>query len=198
LSISETSICNSALSKIGADRILSLDDNTAQGRLCKEQYAKLRDSLLMEHPWNFAVGRKELGLSTFKPAFKYDNAFEIPNDCLRILECDFNEYISIGADRPWDVEIDPDTENKYLVTNESSVKILYIKSVLEARFTAMFAEVLAYRLAMEFAYPLTQSASLVEDMTRKYMKALADCRSFDGAEGSLKQVQADDWLYARY
>jgi hypothetical protein len=197
LAITEVSICNSALSKIGAERINSLSDNTAAGRLAREQYAKTRDSLLMEHPWKFCVGRKELGLAVYVPVYEYEKAFQLPPDLLRIIDTDLTEFPSIG-ETPWDTEIDPDTQLRYLVTNADSVKIKYIKMVGEAFFTPLFAEILAWRLAAEWAYALTQNASLAALFDTKYKEKIREARSFSAMEASPKVVEADDWFLSRF
>lgn len=195
MAISEVSISNSALSKIGADTILTLNDNTTQGRLANQQYAKVRDSLLQEHPWKFAVGRKELALSaTYTPAFEYEKAFQLPEDLLRLIETDLDR-VSYEA---WDTEIDTNTELRYLVTNADSVKIKYISKVSEAHFTPLFAEVLAARLAAEWAYAITQNASLAQLLDSKYKEKLREARSMSAMEASPKQVEADEWFNSRF
>lgn len=194
--VNPVSICNSALSKLGAERITSLNDQTAAGVLCKEQYEKLRDSLLMEHPWKFAIARKSLALTTYVPAYEYEKAFQLPTDVMRILDADLSQQ-TIGEIH-WDMEVDHNTGERYLVTNESTVSIKYIKFVGEARFTPLFAEVLAGRLAKEFAYPLTQSSTIAQLMAKNYEDMLRNARSFNAMEGSVKQVEADDWRLARY
>jgi hypothetical protein len=196
LVISDVSICNSALSKLGAERITSLNDQTAAGVLCKEQYEKLRDSLLMEHPWKFAIARANLALTVFVPTWQYTKAFQLPVDVLRILDTDQNQG-TIG-EVSWDMEIDPNTGERYLVTNEDAVAIKYLKKVSETRFTPLFAEVLAARLSKEFAYPLTQSSTITQLMAKNYDDMLKMARSFNAMESSVKQVEANDWFFSRF
>lgn len=197
MAISDVSICNSALIKLGAERISSLTDDNKRARLCNEQYAKIRDDFLRAHPWNFAVARKELGLSaTFTPAFEYDYAFVIPSDVLRILAVDFNLGPAIG-EIPWAVEVD-DTGVKHLVTNSSTAKIKYIKRVLEARFDDNFAELLSTKLAADLAYAITQSTSIAELLDKKFREKMREVRSLDAMEGSVPTVEADEWFLARH
>ena len=53
-------ICNSALVKIGATRIISLTEGSKNANLCDEQYEKVRNDLLRSHAWNFATARRKL------------------------------------------------------------------------------------------------------------------------------------------
>ena len=82
---SETDIANSALAEIGARRITSLSDDSDSVRVCKEQFNNIRDSLLESHPWNFAIKRLQLGKLATSPEFGFDNQFQLPSDCLRVL-----------------------------------------------------------------------------------------------------------------
>ena len=194
---SDVSICNSALAKVGAGRILSLTEDSKEARLCAEQYPKVRDAMLRGHPWNFAVARKSLAqVTTYTVPYEYEFAYFIPLDVLRILSTDLNFEPSI-TERPWVVEIDPNTEDKLLLTNVDAVAIRYIKSVSEARFDKNFAEALAYALAADLAYALTQSTTMAQLLDAKAQEKLREIRSYDAQEGSLPQVEANEWLLAR-
>jgi len=48
------SVCNLALSRIGATAIVTLADATDEGVQCNLHYEQARDSLLRSHPWRFA------------------------------------------------------------------------------------------------------------------------------------------------
>lgn len=195
--ISKTTICNSALVKLGAERISSIDDNNKRARLCKEQYEKVRNDLLMSHPWNFAIARKSLALSaTFTPAYEYEKAFLLPPDCMRIISTSLNYQKQIG-EKYWNVEINAADSQKYLLCNDDSVEIKYMKDVDEAYFTPAFAELLAHKLALDLSYSITQSASLSQLLNSQYQQKLREVRSFDAQEGSVRTVDADDWLLAR-
>jgi hypothetical protein len=71
---SETSICNSALTRIGAARITSLTDDSKQARACTASYALMRDEVLRSHPWNSAISRASVASLADAPAFGSANA----------------------------------------------------------------------------------------------------------------------------
>ncbi len=101
--ITDVSICNSALIKLGAERINTLDDDSKTARACKEQYPKVRDDMLRSHKWNFAIGRQSLAKSaTFIPVFRFESAFPYPANVLRVLKLDVNEGRQLG-ERDWSV-----------------------------------------------------------------------------------------------
>lgn len=184
---SETDICSSALLKIGQEAITSLSDNTPRARACSIAYNKVRDQLLRSHPWNFAVQRVELGEIDEDPEYDYAHQFELPVDCLRVLDTDLSEG------EAWEIE------GTRLMCNSSSVKILYIKQITTvADFDQNFAEVLSWAIAKDIAYALTGSLEVVQYATQGYTQALREARSFNAQESSPQRVQANTWLNTRF
>lgn len=193
----DVSICNSALIKLGAERINTLNDDNKRARLCKEQYCKVRDDLLRSHKWNFAISRQTLAKSaTYTPAFEFESAFPYPANVLRILKLDVNVGSQLG-ERHWKVEIDPVNFEKYIVCNEDAIAIEAIYKVPESRFDVMFTEVLANKLAADIGYALTNSTTLVNLYFQKAEKQLADARTYDAQEASVPKAEDDDWLAVR-
>ena len=45
-------ICNGALNQLGATTIVSLTEDSKNGRLCNARYTQIRDSVFRSHPWN--------------------------------------------------------------------------------------------------------------------------------------------------
>lgn len=186
MSLTETDICNSALIKIGAQRITSLNDDSEPARLCKEQYPKVRDALLRSHPWNFCITREELAASTDTPVFGFDYQFLVPTNCLRVLEIDVDDY-------------DWQREGNYILTDSSTLKIKYIKKITDtSRYDSTFAEALATKLAADISYSLIQSVTLKDTLIKESDMAIRTARSFDAQEGTPQQVVANDWLTVRY
>lgn len=190
MATSEVEICNDALIIVGAKTITSLSDDTKEGRLCNEQYAKCRDQLLVAHPWNFAINRIEISSDANLPS-GYDNnpdwdyAFTLPSNCLRVLEID-------DTDADWAVE------GGKLFSTYDPVNIRYIKKVTDTTiFSKNFEKALAYMIAYRICYALTQSATLVSVIKDDFDLAVKEARSFDAQEGSVKVVEATDWLNRR-
>ena len=193
----KVNICNSALAKVGATRISSLDDDKKQARLCKELYTIITQQMIESHPWNFAISRVEVAAVVAAPAFGFSYQFQVPSDCLRILNLqdDFSDdTVSQGSFYNWKREGDK------ILTNDSTCKIKFIKDVSERPdlFSSNFSEALAYRLAADLAYPLAQSNQLASRMNQQYLVFLAYARSYDAQEGSSDRFSADQWLESRY
>ena len=181
-----TAICNSALAKLGAERILSIDDNSARAKLMKEQYAKIRDELLYSHPWNFSIKRTTLAAAVTPPLFDYGFSYPLPADCLRV----------IGTDLP--PEVRWQVEGRNLICDFNAVKVKYISLVLdEAQFTPGFVELFACKLASDLAFSVTQSSTVEANAYKKYEEKLRQIRSFDAQESNGDRVYSDGWLNSR-
>lgn len=186
MTVTNTSICNSALAKIGAERIISLNDDNARAKLMKEQYEKLLGELLYSHPWNFATARVSLAPLVTPPVSDFSQQFQLPADCLRVIGTD------LLPENSWTVE------GRLFLCNSDTVIIKYIKLVTDTSlFTPAFAEVLACKLAAECAYSLTQSTTLSDGLYQKYEYKLRQARSFDAQESVGDRVYADTWLNSR-
>ena len=186
MAITDVTICNSALTKVGAQRISALSDNNDRARLCTEQYDKNRQNLLVSHPWKFARDRVALSASITAPAYGWAYKFPLPSDCLRV----------------WGTSTEPDdwtTEGRFLFSNSSEISINYIKDLTdESLFTPSFAEALACMIAEDISYALTKSSSLLENLQKKTKAAIAFARNQNGQEGVGDRIYADTWLNARY
>lgn len=182
-------IMNSALIKLGAERIASEDEANIRARLCKEQYPKRRDMLVRAHPWKWAVKRTELAVIDPKPD-NFDDwsyVFQLPADCARILN-----LIDQCSTTPWD------TEEDVFLFNYSEVKIRYIKRISDVTlFDDNFIEALAWDLAADIAFAITQNAELADACADKAKKELQTARSFNAQQGSVQRVIADDFENSR-
>jgi len=186
LTTTETSICNSALIKLGAERINSLSETNKRARLCNEQYNKVRDEVLRAHPWNFALKRASLGTLTTTPLFEYDYEFQLPSDCLRVLSLHDNTIL-------WAIEAD-----RKLLSDSSEVKIKYISRVTAtAEYDSQFLEALSFRLAADLSYSLVQSSALSQKLLAEYESVLSAARSIDAQEGTPPDLIDDSFVESR-
>ena len=182
----EVSICSNALRRLGDDPITSLTDDTERARLCNAFYVPARDLVLRSHPWNFAVTRATLAQLSDTPAYEYSYQYALPNDpyCLRVLEMQYKDYI-------FKIEHYA-SQGRVLLTNESTAKILYIARITDtAQFDSMFVDVLTAKLAVDLAYPVTNSVKLQEQMQRLFQQKLSEARSVDGQEGFIDDLVSD-------
>jgi len=187
MAASPVELCNSALIKIGQERILSLDDNSKTGLLCKQRYEPIRDEMLASHPWNFALVRSDLlGELAASPEWGFSRAFQLPADCLRVLKTDLL------------VEDDFKVEHDAILCDAEFLKILYIRRITDTtKFRPYFDNALAWRLAGELAYSFTQSITVADNCAKQFALAISQARSFDAQEGRPDRITASSWLNSR-
>lgn len=190
MTATETSISNSALIKIGSKRITSIDDDLKEARVCKEQLPKIRDEVLASHPWNCAIRRAQLGLLAESPIQvndSYTNQFQLPSDCLRVLEIDADPSV-----QNWVVE------GGILLTNNTDCRIRYISLEPDySKYSPSLLEAIAWRLAADLAFNIMQNSSLGERIFVLYERHLALARSIDSQEGGLIRLKQNYWTSRR-
>ena len=163
--MTETEICNAALGRLGEARILSLTDTGATARACALHFKMTRDAVLRSHRWNFASKRAALAEISTVPLFGWDHAFQLPSDCLRVLEVNESED---GEGNPWVVEQDQ------LLTDEAAVNLVYVYRLEDAsKFDPLFNEALACKLAEKLASTLRGSSSGTVDLATEYERIVA-------------------------
>jgi hypothetical protein len=182
---SEVDICNMALNRIGEDSIIALTEDSKAARSCNLIYSDVRDSMLREHPWNFAIKRVELALLLTTPSFEFDFEHQLPSDCLRVLKTDDDLT-------PFRVE------GQKLLSNNDSVKIEYVSRISDTtQFDTLFTDALADRIGADLAFNLSDNNALSQFMFQRAKAKVKQARAMDGQEGVPRSVEADTWTNSR-
>lgn len=179
-------IANSALAKIGAATILSLDDDTKEARLCKIRLDSIRRIVLRMHPWNCAIADPVLLAPLVEtPAFGFTKVFQLPSDCLRV--------VSIT---PEDVLYR--IRGRKIYCDESSLELLYIKNLTEwTQMDELLSEAIACYLGWDIGFPLTQSNTVVERVWKQFETVKRQAKSVDAQEERDYEVSANMLLDSR-
>ncbi len=199
----ETEICNLALGWLGGNRITSLtvEENSKEWLLCSEQYADLRDAVMEEREWTFAVKRAVLTPVDEDLVWGHEKQFLKPPDSLRILTVHDNSVIRpTPVTTPQPVSRGPhdipqadgwQVEGDFILANAERVYVRYNRRVTETgKFSATFVQALAQRLAAEFALPLTESRSLFDKMWTAYSVKISFGAVTDGMQGRMRKVRS--------
>lgn len=179
-------VCNRALSKLGASRITSLGDNSTAAKACDASYESVRDAVLRSHVWNCTVTRTSLAPLSTKPAFDFDYEYQLPGDCIKIIEID--------SPMPWTVE------GRKVLTNEGSVLYVRYQKLEENpnQYDTLLLETIAAKLAYEMCEEITQSNSKKESAFRDYKDLMDQAQLRDSQEQSPAELYEDDWINARF
>lgn len=184
---SQTAICNQALIQVGHDTLAAVDSSTVPGRKLLAAWSIVLDALLSVHAWGFATKRVALQQSATAPVWGYDYAYQLPSDCLRLLE------------------VYPDTEYQVeagqVLSDEDELSIKYLYRVTQTGlFSPLFTVALGDALAVQVCYGLEGSAQKRESLERIAARSLAQAIAKDAREAwqdpGPEDVD-DSWLTAR-
>ena len=193
-------IVNSALTKLGAARIMSLDDNVKEAREMHALYDLRRDALLRAHNWSFSMKRTSLPALVDAPAWGYTYAYQLPGDCLRVVQVGdlwvipgFADYIGGPDNEPYKIE------GRTIVTDWSApLKIRYIYRVTDTSLhDALFNEALASDLAYQACEALTQSNSKREAASYDFGEAIRKAVRANAIELPPQAIPDDSWIMSR-
>lgn len=187
MTISVTSICNRALQRLGAARILDITDDTRNGRSCNACYDAVRRSELRKHYWRFSLKRVTLApLNETDPLGEFNYIFQLPPDYLRVV-------------KPRDSFLDWQIEGGKLFTNQGNVlKLRYVADVTNPTlFDALFAESLAKQMANAMCEEITQSNTKQAQIMAEYKDLISEAKRINAFETIPADPQTDDWLIAR-
>lgn len=179
-------ICNRALSKLGQNRITSIDDANEAARACNHAFEFVRDAVLRDHPWNCTVSRVTLAPLSTTPAYGHDYEYQMPSDCLKVLEVD--------TTYDWAVE-----GRKILTDEGPSLNVRYqIREEDPNQYDAVLFEVMAARLSYELCEELTQSNTKKQLLFEDYRQIFLRGKMQDAQEGSATDFAEDEWVNVRY
>lgn len=191
--MSETSavdICNSAIRLLGRDQIVSLLDATRQAEYANHYYSIERDWLLSKYPANFSTARAALPQLADAPVWRYTYAYQLPSGCLRVLDMKDEDI--------WPWQIEQVDGAKALVTDASTCSIRYIKQITDPnQFSEPFKRLLATRLAVIIAWPLTGKKSVVDYVSGLFEEAELEFMSADSQEGTSNILEETTYTDAR-
>ena len=209
----ERPIINEALTKLGQRRItaaqLTTPDNKASN-LVVDTYENHRDQLLEDHPWNFAIERASIVKESTTPVYDYNYEYAYPDGttpasklyALRILQINDDLLWSWGQ---WGWIPQPGfsmwkSEGRKILANiDTPLEVRYIGRVTTyATMSAMFKDLLAQKLAMEWAEALTSSPSVDDRAERRFTRKLGEARAIDGQEGISDPIETTSWIMERY
>lgn len=183
--VSKVQICNRALLQIGHTRqITSFEEDCTEAKVCKALYEETKKATLRDYPWHFALKLKKAVRVAETPLFKWNYAYQKPDDLLRL----FRTY-----PRTVDFAIVGDK----IMSNVEPFQYVGIFNVSEDLFDASFVEALSLKLAAELAIPVASSSTLHETFYNAYQRFIKDARTTAAYEQSGQTVDVFGFLEAR-
>lgn len=169
MATTDIGICNAGLIMVGADEINSFSDNTFEAKLANSVYTETKETLLQYYPWRFSLKQKDLGGAlSAPPEFKWDYQYQLPSDCLRIIQLQYEENYEIYG--------------RQIYTNASPCKIIYQRNVSEPDLPSYFVRSLQFHLARIFAMSLQEDPNKWTIFDRAADKETARARQLDAQQ----------------
>jgi hypothetical protein len=189
---SKIGIINSALSQLGEAAITALTDNSRSARLADRTYDDLRQDVLRDHPWNFAMKRLSIASSATAPVWEFARQFPLPSDCLRLVEV-YNPSL-------YEYRVEYSAAGTVVVSDiESPLKIKYTIDIEDAnRMDGKFRQAFAVYCAANWAEALTGTSAKVAQLMQVYSLLTKGAKAVDGQEDSPRNTSSDAWIEARY
>lgn len=185
---SKVGIANGALQKLGAKRIESLTQDHPNARSMNAAYDGVRDALLREYPWSFAIKRESIAADADGPTWGDWNRYSLPNDFICLLRDDES-----GLAVDWRIE------GLYILSADASpLQIRYIAKIDDPNYyDALFSEALSISLAVETCEEITQSTSKKAGLMKNLDDTLAKARMLGAIEKPAQDFNEDEWVSAR-
>lgn len=194
MAVSQVDIANRALTKLGAGRIIALDDDSQASNTLSSMFDIVRDAELRKNLWHFSKARAQLPALSEVPMFGFSHQYQLPADFLRLIEVNgrrcqpkpqLDGWYSIEAGR-------------ILISQSGPLRIRYVRRVEDPTlFDALFVEAFACKLAFESCETLTQSNTKKQTAAQEYEVAVADARRMNAIERPAVATADDSWLESR-
>lgn len=202
---SEIEIVNMAISRIGANRIQSLNDQTKEAREAKLHYPFARDRALEAHDWNFA--RKRFQLALLDESYSgWNYAYQMPIDCAcprKIID----PTTAVRSDNPnmptippikFESGVSSDLSHKVILTDQENAELLGTAKVTDPNlFSSAYVNALAWLLASDLAIPVKGKEALADRCYKMFMQAVATAEAQNANANEEKRDQSCSFLEAR-
>jgi hypothetical protein len=197
MAVSDISVCNIALSRVGVDAITALTDSSKQARLCKLNFQDCLDAVIEAADWVCARAQKSITADVTAPDHTWDYRYLLPTSpyCLRLLtvkDTDGNnvEYQLFG---------------RYIFTNEDEgLNVTYAKRIsVFQEMSAELVQTVALRLARMLLPSLTWTAARQASLDKDYEASILQAKINGAAQDYVLDAKENDgtngnaeWLLA--
>lgn len=185
--MNKVDIANQSLVIIGLDPITSFEDGSTEADLVNVLYDPSLETLLQEHPWNFALGRVTLARLAAAPEYGFTYRYQLPSDCLQVQTFENEEY-----DYTFVVEDDA------ILTDLATCRITYTKYIEDMnKLSPSFRLAFIAFLASQLAPYTTNSAPYTQGAAAQYMMAIAKAKTLNARESRRYENTDGSWVTAR-
>jgi hypothetical protein len=169
----QASICNMALTHIGAKNLIANleTDSSNEAKQCRIFYAEAVRFVLSQVDWGFATARAALAQLAETSPDDWDYVYSFPADCIKFREI-YTGARRLGVERvAFEVGLNATRTTKTIFTDQYQALGRYTADVINpSLFPSPFSMMVSYHLASLICYALTKKASVVDAMEKQYQK----------------------------
>ena len=193
MALSQTEIVNLALTRLGQDRVISINDDVEAARVMRSLWDFTRDAVLASYPWKFAIKRTSLPALAAAPEYGWARQFTVPEECMRLVQVGDDYVFYTGLLETFQLE------GGVIMTNEAApMRLRYVERVTNVGlWPVLFGRVVALQLAIDACEKLTTSSAKQGALNEAYALAVAQARKQSAIERPPQRVDHSDWLNAR-
>lgn len=169
---SSLEVINDGLVRLGVPPLASLADRSAQALAAESIYGTVREALLAEHPWSFALREVELPKLQLLPEearnSQYAFAYQLPPGCLRVLGLRSYDTFRLAGDQ--------------LYSDDDRARLVFVLNVDEQQWPAYFTQLVSYSFAAAVAISLTEQTTRAQMMETLAFDQKRKARSVDSSQ----------------
>lgn len=183
-------IANMAGAHVGSEtRITSPTDDRTLARTIRAVWDLQRRAAIRDGSWNFATHRANLPALADAPAHGYAYQYQLPADCLRVLQiADDMAYDNFRCEG-----------GRLLCDVDGPLAIVcLIDKLVPEEWDALFAEAFALRIAWAIGTRIAGSAFDRDKVWRDYRAVTASAKQQDAMENPNIEREESDWITARH
>lgn len=179
MALTDLQLTNTALLKLGATKITSFSDGSAEADIADALYVPIRDAMLSAYPWSFATTQVSLASPATAPIADYTYAFTLPTDHVRTL--------SVGSGTSGS-GVNFRLSGTRIQTDTNPIILTYIRKPAETTFPPYFDLALIARLSAELCVPLTENSARAEVLYRLAEQEFTRARGIDAQQDTPRSI----------
>ncbi len=187
----QTTVVNLALREIGTYRIEDYSESSPEARVARDVWDQVVRGALEAHEWAWAKKYAELSRLSETPAARWDYAYQLPEDFIRLGAVADNNTM-----RPELVEEDFEVLDGKIYCSADSVFIAYVYSkTTVGTWPSYFVDYVSASLAARMSSVL-KSTPERERLEKMKIEQLGRARSLDSVQTPIKVLAAGQWRAA--
>lgn len=191
-------LANNALVMIGVRPIADFTDQSKEARYALTLYQDAKRAVLRMHDWNFAKVQLVLTQLSNVPTINYSNAYQLPIDCLRVL----NAFLTNGTASSGNMNVSSFPYQIYgrqLFCSQVGVAIEYIQDIQDPTvIDPICFEAMSIWLAMKLSFAMLQSQEGRNDLNKMFSAIIEKAKTIDSLENSNTEMDAELLLQSRF